>query len=59
VAVVVIASLFGTLFAIVCGVVALEDDNEPAHRLYAESGYTLVEGYRPLTLPLSPDFRGS
>jgi GNAT superfamily N-acetyltransferase len=36
-----------------------EDDNEPAHRLYAESGYTLVEGYRSLTLPLSPDFRGS
>ena len=40
-------------------VLQTEDDNEPAHRLYAESGYTLVEGYRPLTLPLSPDFRGS
>jgi hypothetical protein len=26
---------------------------------YAESGYTLVEGYRSLTLPLSPDFPGS
>ena len=40
-------------------VLQTEDDNEPAHRLYAESGYTLVEGYRSLTLPLSPDFRGS
>ena len=49
--------------AIAAGVLRLvlqtEDDNEPAHRLYAESGYTLVEGYRSLTLPLSPDFRGS
>ena len=40
-------------------VLQTEDDNEPAHRLYAESGYTLVEGYRSLTLPLSSDFRGS
>ena len=40
-------------------VLQTEDDNEPALRLYAESGYTLVEGYRSLTLTLSPDFRGS
>jgi GNAT superfamily N-acetyltransferase len=36
-----------------------EADNAPALRLYAESGYTAVEGYRSLTLPLSPDPRGS
>jgi GNAT superfamily N-acetyltransferase len=40
-------------------VLQTEDDNEPALRLYAESGYTLVEGYRSLTLPLGPDSRGS
>ena len=28
-------------------------------RFYAESGYTAVEGYCSLTLPLTPDFRGS
>jgi hypothetical protein len=40
-------------------VLQTENDNEPALLLYAESGYTLVEGYRSLTLPLSPDSRGS
>lgn len=30
-----------------------ENDDDPALRLYAESGYTSVEGYRSLTLPLS------
>jgi GNAT superfamily N-acetyltransferase len=40
-------------------VLQTENDNEPALRLYAESGYTLVEGYRSLMLPLSPDPRGS
>lgn len=38
-------------------VLQTENDNEPALLLYAESGYTLVEGYRSLTLPLSPDSR--
>jgi ribosomal protein S18 acetylase RimI-like enzyme len=33
-------------------------DNTPALRLYAESGYTAVEGYCSLTLPLTADFRG-
>jgi len=40
-------------------VLQTENDNDPALRLYAESGYTLVEGYRSLTLPLSPDPPGS
>jgi GNAT superfamily N-acetyltransferase len=34
-------------------VLQTEEDNEPALRLYAESGYRLVEGYRSLTLPLT------
>jgi GNAT superfamily N-acetyltransferase len=32
--------------------VRTEDDNDPALRLYADSGYTLVEGYCSLILPL-------
>lgn len=38
-------------------VLQTEADNTPALRLYAESGYSAVEGYRSLTLPLTPDFR--
>jgi GNAT superfamily N-acetyltransferase len=33
-----------------------EADNDAALRLYAESGYTTVEGYSSLALPLTPDF---
>ena len=40
-------------------VLQTEADNTPALRLYAESGYTAVEGYCSLTLPLTPDPRGS
>jgi ribosomal protein S18 acetylase RimI-like enzyme len=40
-------------------VLQTETDNTPALRLYAESGYTAVEGYCSLTLPLTPEFRGS
>ncbi len=40
-------------------VLQTEADNIPALRLYGESGYTAVEGYCSLTLPLTPDFRGS
>ena len=40
-------------------VVQTENDNDPALRLYAESGYTWVEGYRSLTLPLSPESAAS
>lgn len=40
-------------------VLQTEADNTPALRLYAESGYTSVEGYRSLTLPLAPESRGS
>lgn len=36
-------------------VVQTEAGNTPALRLYAESGYTPVEGYCSLTLPLRPD----
>jgi hypothetical protein len=36
-----------------------EADNTPALRLYAESGYTAVEGYCWLGLLLEPDSRGS
>lgn len=36
-------------------VLQTENDNEPALNLYADSGYSLVDGYRSLTLPLSPD----
>lgn len=40
-------------------VLQTEADNTSALRLYAESGYTTVEGYCSLTLPLTPDSRGS
>jgi GNAT superfamily N-acetyltransferase len=36
-------------------VVQTEDDNDPALRLYADSGYTLIESYCSLMLPLRPD----
>jgi GNAT superfamily N-acetyltransferase len=36
-------------------VVQTEADNTPALRLYAVSGYTAVEDYCSLTLPLTPD----
>jgi hypothetical protein len=31
-----------------------EADNNPALRLYADSGYTTIEGYRSLMLALGP-----
>src|SRR5262249_19378263 len=34
-----------------------EDRNKPALRLYADSGYALVEGYCSLILPLGPEPR--
>ena len=33
-------------------VLQTEDDNDPALRLYADSGYTVIEGYCSLMLPL-------
>jgi GNAT superfamily N-acetyltransferase len=38
-------------------VLLTEDDNDPALRLYAESGYVPIEGYRSLILPLDPEPR--
>ena len=38
-------------------VVQTEDDNDPALRLYADSGYTLIKGYCSLMLPLGPEPR--
>jgi GNAT superfamily N-acetyltransferase len=38
-------------------VVQTEDDNEPALRLYADSGFAPTEGYCSLTLPLGPEPR--
>jgi GNAT superfamily N-acetyltransferase len=38
-------------------VVQTEDDNDPALRLYADSGYALIKGYRSLMLPLGPEPR--
>jgi GNAT superfamily N-acetyltransferase len=35
-------------------VVQTEDDNDPALRLYADSGYTPIKGYCSLMLPLGP-----
>jgi GNAT superfamily N-acetyltransferase len=32
-----------------------EDDNDPALRLYADSGYATIRGYCSLTLPLAPE----
>jgi GNAT superfamily N-acetyltransferase len=38
-------------------VVQTENDNDPALRLYADSGYALIKGYRSLMLPLGPEPR--
>ena len=38
-------------------VVQTEDDNDPALRLYADSGYALIKGYCSLMLPLDPEPR--
>jgi hypothetical protein len=38
-------------------VVQTEDDNDPALRLYADSGYALIKGYCSLILPLGPEPR--
>jgi GNAT superfamily N-acetyltransferase len=38
-------------------VVQTEEDNEPALRLYTDSGYGPIKGYRSLVLPLSPEPR--
>ncbi len=38
-------------------VLQTEDENGPALRLYADSGYTLIEGYCSLMLPLGPEPR--
>jgi ribosomal protein S18 acetylase RimI-like enzyme len=40
-------------------VLQTEADNTAALRLYAESGYTSVEGFCSLTLPLAPEIRGN
>src|SRR5262249_27356014 len=36
-----------------------EEDNDAAVRLYIDSGYTLISGYRSLMLPLDPESRGT
>jgi GNAT superfamily N-acetyltransferase len=38
-------------------VVQTEDDNGPALRLYAESGYAPIKGYCSMKLPLGPEPR--
>jgi GNAT superfamily N-acetyltransferase len=38
-------------------VVQTEDDNDPALRLYADSGYDMIKGYCSLMLPLDPEPR--
>jgi GNAT superfamily N-acetyltransferase len=38
-------------------VVQTEDDNDPALRLYADSGYAPIKGYCSLKLPLGPEPR--
>jgi len=38
-------------------VVPTEDDNNPALRLYADSGYAPIKGYTSLMLPLGPETR--
>ena len=38
-------------------VVQTEDDNDPALRLYTNSGYDPIKGYRSLVLPLTPERR--
>ena len=35
-------------------VLQTEDDNDPALRLYADSGYAMIKGYCSLMLPLDP-----
>jgi len=40
-------------------VLQTEEDNDAALRLYADSGYTLINGYCSLMLPISPETRGS
>ena len=35
-------------------VLETEDDNDPALRLYADSGYAMIKGYCSLMLPLDP-----
>jgi hypothetical protein len=37
--------------------VQTEDDNDPALRLYADSGYALIKGHCSLILPLGPEPR--
>jgi ribosomal protein S18 acetylase RimI-like enzyme len=36
-------------------VVQTEEDNDPALRLYTDSGYALINGYRSLILPIRPE----
>jgi hypothetical protein len=38
-------------------IVQTEDDNNPALRLYTESGYAPIKGYCSLVLPLGPEPR--
>jgi len=38
-------------------VLQTEDDNDPALRLYADSGYAMIKGYCALVLPLDPEPR--
>jgi ribosomal protein S18 acetylase RimI-like enzyme len=40
-------------------VLQTEEDNDAALRLYTDSGYTLINGYYSLMLPISPETRGS
>ena len=40
-------------------VVQTEEDNDPALRLYTDSGYALINGYCSLMLPIRPETRGS
>ncbi|MHB8643498.1 MAG: GNAT family N-acetyltransferase [Gaiellaceae bacterium] len=40
-------------------VLQTEEDNDAALRLYADRGYTLINGYYSLMLPISPETRGS
>lgn len=40
-------------------VVQTEEDNDPARRLYTDSGYALIHGYCSLMLPIRPETRGS
>ena len=39
-------------------VVQTEEDNDPALRLYTDSGYALINGYCSLMLPIRPEARG-